>query len=79
VTADFVAAMEEVLDLYATPYDRLHPKVNFDEMSKQLIEETRLALPPKSGQLERSITSTKRKRHAAISLSSANRKRATDT
>ena len=40
MTADFVAAMEDVLDLYAQPYDPRHPKVNFDEMSKQLIEET---------------------------------------
>ena len=53
MTADFVAAMEEVLDLYATPYDPRHPKVNFDEMSKQLIEETRVALPASAGQLER--------------------------
>ena len=53
MTADFVAAMEEVLDLYATPYDPLHPKVNFDEMSKQLIQETRVALPAATGQLER--------------------------
>lgn len=45
--------MEEVLDLYATPYDPLHPKVNFDEMSKQLIAETRVALPASAGQLER--------------------------
>ena len=45
--------MEEVLDLYAQPYDARHPKVNFDEMSKQLIEETRLPLSPEVGQLER--------------------------
>jgi hypothetical protein len=45
--------MEEVLDLYAQPYDPLHPKVNFDEMSKQLIEETRIRLAPQVGQLER--------------------------
>lgn len=45
--------MEEVLDLYAQPYDVRHPKVNFDEMSKQLIEETRTPLPAELGQLER--------------------------
>jgi hypothetical protein len=45
--------MEEVLDLYAQPYDARHPKVNFDEMSKQLIEETRLPLSAEVGQLER--------------------------
>ena len=45
--------MEEVLDLYAQPYDPRHPKVNFDECSKQLIEETRVPLPAEVGQLER--------------------------
>ena len=45
--------MEEVLDLYAQPYDPLHPKVNFDEMSKQLIEETRTPRPAEVGKAER--------------------------
>lgn len=45
--------MEEVLDLYAQPYDPRHPKVNFDECSKQLIEETRTPLPAEVGQRER--------------------------
>jgi transposase len=53
VNADFAAAMEEVLDLYATPYDPKRPKVNFDESSKQLINETRIPLPAQPGQLER--------------------------
>ena len=45
--------MEEVLDLYAQPYDPRHPKVNFDECSKQLIAETRTPLPAQVGQLAR--------------------------
>ena len=45
--------MEDVLDLYEEPYDLKRPKVNFDETSKQLIEETRVALPAKPGQTER--------------------------
>ena len=45
--------MEDVLDLYATPYDPRRPKVNFDEKSKQLIEEKRLPLPAQTGQRER--------------------------
>lgn len=45
--------MEDVLDLYEEPYDPLRPKVNFDETSKQLIEEVRQSLPPKPGQAER--------------------------
>jgi hypothetical protein len=42
--------MEEVLDLYAEPYDARRPKVNFDEKSVQLIAETRTALPAQPGQ-----------------------------
>jgi hypothetical protein len=53
VNAEFVAAMEEVLDLYAEPYDAKRPKVNFDETSKQLIEEVRTPLPAKPGAVER--------------------------
>jgi DDE superfamily endonuclease len=49
VNAEFVAAMEDVLDLYEEPYDPTRPKVNFDETSKQLIAETRVPLPPKPG------------------------------
>ena len=42
--------MEDVLELYAEPYDVARPKVNFDESSKQLIQETRQALPAQPGQ-----------------------------
>lgn len=45
--------MEDVLDLYAEPYDPTRPKVNFDETTKQLIQETRQPLPAKPGQPER--------------------------
>jgi hypothetical protein len=38
VSSEFVAAMEDVLDVYAEPYDPTRPKVNFDETSKQLIK-----------------------------------------
>lgn len=40
-----------MLDLYAEPYDPQRPKVNFDETSKQLIQETRAPLPPQAGQV----------------------------
>ena len=53
VSAAFVAAMEEVLDLYEEPYDPQRPKVNFDETSKQLIAQTRLPLPAEAGQVVR--------------------------
>lgn len=36
--------MEDVLDLYAEPYDEKRPKVNFDETSRQLIADTRAPL-----------------------------------
>lgn len=45
--------MEDVLDLYAEPYDPQRPKVNFDETSKQLIAETRQPLKVKVGQPQR--------------------------
>jgi hypothetical protein len=44
--------MEDVLDVYAEPYDPSKPKVCFDETSKQLIKETRQALPARPGQVE---------------------------
>jgi hypothetical protein len=53
VSAEFVAAMEDVLDLYEEPYDASRPKVNFDETSKQLIKETREPLPVEPGQAAR--------------------------
>lgn len=53
VGAAFVACMEDVLDLYAEPYDPKHPTVCFDETSKQLIAETRRPLPAKPGRVER--------------------------
>ena len=53
VSADFVAAVEDVLTLYAQPYDPLRPKVNMDETSKQLIQETRAPVPAQPGQPQR--------------------------
>lgn len=45
--------MEDVLDLYAEPYDPKRPQVCFDEVSKQLIAETRRPLPAQPGQCQR--------------------------
>jgi hypothetical protein len=45
--------MEDVLDLYAEPYDPSKPTVCVDETSKQLIGETRQPLGPHPGQLAR--------------------------
>ncbi len=41
--------MEEVLDAYTRPYDARYPQVCMDEMSKQLISETRVPLPMQPG------------------------------
>ncbi len=53
VGAEFVWRMEDVLDVYARPYDPKRPVVCFDEMLVQLIAETRKPLPPRPGQPER--------------------------
>ena len=53
VGAEFVWRMEDVLDVYAQPYDPKRPVVCFDESPVQLIAETRKPLPPKPGQPER--------------------------
>jgi len=37
--------MEDVLDLYAEPYDPKRPKVNFDETSRQLLADKQAPLP----------------------------------
>ena len=53
MSADFVANMEDVLDLYAEPYDSQRPVVCFDETSTQLLAETRSALPAQPGRPRR--------------------------
>jgi hypothetical protein len=52
-SGEFVCAMEDVLDLYQQPYDSAYPQVCMDELSKQLIGETRVPLPPAPGQVAR--------------------------
>ena len=49
MSAEFVAAMEDVLDLYVEPYDPSRPTVCFDETSTQLLSEPRPPLPAKPG------------------------------
>ena len=45
--------MEDVLDLYAEPYDSKQPVVCFDETSKQLVAGKRSPIPAKAGRRER--------------------------
>lgn len=53
IDADYVWRMEEVLELYADPLDKERPVVCFDESPFQLIGETHLSIPMKSGQPRR--------------------------
>lgn len=57
---EFVAAMEDVLDVYHRPYDPQRPVVCMDEASKQLIGEVRAPLPPRPGQVEKYDSEYKR-------------------
>ena len=50
---EFVAAMEDVLDVYHRPYDPKRPQVCIDELSKQLVGEVRPPLPMGPGQVGR--------------------------
>jgi transposase len=53
VDAEYVARMEDVLDLYAEEPDPKRPVVCFDESPTQLIGEVREPIPAKPGQLQR--------------------------
>ena len=48
--ADFVCAMEDVLEVYTRPYDPRRLQVCVDETSKQLVAETRVPIPAMPGQ-----------------------------
>lgn len=47
---EFVAAMEDVLEVYHRPKDPKRPVLCVDETAKQLIGEIRVPLPPRPGQ-----------------------------
>ena len=53
VDGEYVARMEDVLDLYAEQPDSKRPVVCFDESPTQLIGEVRQPIPAAPGQLER--------------------------
>ena len=53
VDGEYVARMEDVLDLYAEPANPKRPVVCFDESPIQLIGEVRQPIPAAPGQLER--------------------------
>ena len=52
MSADFVPHMEDVLDLYAEPYDPQRPVVCLDESSTQMLSDNRPPLPAEPGKAE---------------------------
>ena len=52
-SAEYVACMEDVLDLYEQPYDPLRPQVCYDEWRRALISETRTSIPAEPGRRKR--------------------------
>lgn len=45
--------MEDVIGVYTRPFDAFRPQVCLDELSKQLVSETRPAIPMTPGQIKR--------------------------
>jgi hypothetical protein len=52
-SGEFVCHMEDILEVYTQPEDPKHPLVCMDELSKQLVSETRAPLPGQPGQPRR--------------------------
>ena len=52
-SAEFVCAMEDVLEVYHRPFDAKRPQVCLDEASKQLVGEVVQPIPAQRGQPER--------------------------
>ena len=51
--AEFVAHMEDVLDVYQRPYNPAYPVICMDEQATQLIKETRKKIEAEPGKVER--------------------------
>lgn len=65
---EFVARMEDVLDLYQQPHDPGAPVVCMDETSKQLVGETRVPVPAAPGRPARHDYEYERKGTANVFL-----------
>ena len=68
--SEFVAHMEQVLDVYKRPYNEYFPVVCMDESPKQLIEEGRLSVPIGPGQEKR--VDYEYVRHGVVNIFMAN-------
>ena len=64
--AEFVAAMEEVLEVDQQPHDAARPQVCLDEAAKQLLGEVRAPLPMRPGSPTRQDSEYKRHGTAAL-------------
>ena len=51
--AEFVACMEDILELYHLPYKKELPLICMDEQPVQLIGEVQIPLPMESGKVKR--------------------------
>ena len=58
--ADFVACMEDVLDVYELPYDPMSPVVCMDEKPYQLLDDVRQPLPVRPGDNQKTDSEYKR-------------------
>lgn len=65
-SGEYVAAMEDVLDVYHRPHDPQRPVVCMDEASKQLIAEVREPLPVRPGQIAKHDSEYERRGTANI-------------
>lgn len=61
ITPEYRKRMYKLLDLYKTEVDTAHPLICMDEKSKQLLEDSRKAIPARPGSLERYDYEYKRK------------------
>ena len=60
IDGEYIARMEDILDLYAEPHDPKRPVVSFDESPIQLIGEVRVPITPKPGKRYRYDSEYKR-------------------
>lgn len=68
VTGEFVARMEDVLELYAQPLDETRPLVCMDELSKELHGQVAEPMPPQPGQAAKEDYEYKRNGTANVFL-----------
>jgi hypothetical protein len=69
LTPEAIKRMNDVLDLYARPYNALEPVICIDEKTKQLLEDIRPSLSPTPGHVNRIDYHYRRKGTANIFLS----------